>query len=173
MSTPALTTGPEPGDPDTTISLRPVALASPDAQALIAALNAELAERYPEPGANHFRLDETEVGPGRGAFVVAYRGGEPLGCGAVRLVDATTSELKRMYVSPAARGLGLGRRILEALEVEARTLGAVRLVLETGERQHAAVALYERAGFTRIAPFGEYVGSPLSLCMAKELAPRG
>jgi GNAT superfamily N-acetyltransferase len=152
------------------ISVRPAPLGSPTAQALIAALNAELAARYPEEGANHFRLDEDEVGPGRGAFLVAYREGAPVGCGAVRKIDAATAELKRMYVAPSARGLGLGRRILDAIEAEARALGAARLVLETGERQREAIGLYEGAGFTRIAPFGEYVGSPLSVCMGKTLA---
>ena len=63
----------------------------------------------------------------------------------------------------------MGRRILRALESEARLLGARRIVLETGERQVAAVALYEREGFTRIPLFGEYLDSPLSLCMAKDL----
>jgi GNAT superfamily N-acetyltransferase len=74
-----------------------------------------------------------------------------------------------MYVSPEERGRGLSRLLLNALESEARALGLSRLVLETGVRQVAALALYERAGFSRIAPFGEYVGSPLSVCMAKEL----
>jgi putative acetyltransferase len=152
------------------VSLRPASLRSAEAQALIAALNAELEARYPEDGANHFRLDEAEVGEGRGAFLVAFRDAEPVGCGAVRKLDATTAELKRMYVSPSCRGLGLGRRILEALEAEARALGASRLVLETGARQTEAVALYERAGFTPTERFGEYVGSPLSLCMEKVLA---
>ena len=67
------------------------------------------------------------------------------------------------------RGRGVGRALLAALEDEARSLGAKRLVLETGERMREAVALYERTGFTVIPPFGEYVGAPLSLCMAKEL----
>jgi putative acetyltransferase len=154
----------------TSISIRAAALVSDEARALIAALDAELSHTYPEEGATHFRLDEAEVGPGRGAFLVAYRGGEPVGCGAVRKIDAATAELKRMYVSPALRGAGLGKKLLEALEMEARALGASRLVLETGTRQAVAIGLYERAGFIRVAPFGEYVECPLSLCMAKDLA---
>jgi putative acetyltransferase len=59
--------------------------------------------------------------------------------------------------------------VLEALEAEARALGIARLVLETGTRQGEALALYRRTGFSRIPPFGEYVGSPLSVCMAKDL----
>ena len=139
------------------------------ANALIQSLNAELSERYPEDGANHFRLDPEEVAEGRGAFFVVYRDSHPLGCGAIRMLDADTAEIKRMYVAPGARGHGIGRMILDSLQSEARRLGARRLVLETGERQPEAVALYARAGFARIPAFGEYIGSPLSVCMAKTL----
>lgn len=140
---------------------------SAPAMALIAALNAELTGRYPEAGANHFRLDPEEVADGRGAFLIASRSAMPIGCGAVRRIDERQAEIKRMYVSPAERGHGVGRALLAALEAEARRLGVSRLALETGARQPEAIALYQRAGFSRIAPFGEYVGSPLSVCMAK------
>ena len=63
----------------------------------------------------------------------------------------------------------MGRRLLTRLEEEGRDLGVKRIVLETGERQPEALALYARAGYTRVPPFGEYVGSPLTVCMAKEL----
>ncbi|HEV8255158.1 MAG TPA: GNAT family N-acetyltransferase [Vicinamibacteria bacterium] len=144
-------------------------LLAPNAQALIKSLNAELAEQYPEPGATHFALTEEEVGEGRGVFLVASVDGRPVGCGALRRIEAGVGELKRMYVSPAVRGRGVGRALLEALEAEARRLGLRRVVLETGVRQREALALYGRAGFTPIPPFGECVGSPLSLCMAKDL----
>jgi putative acetyltransferase len=144
-------------------------LLSAPARALIEALNAELSERYPEEGANHFRLDPEEVADGQGAFLIASRFGTPVGCGAVRRLATGTGEIKRMYVSPDARGRGIGRAVLAALEAEARTLGITRLVLETGLRQVEAVTLYERTGFSRIPAFGEYVNSPLSLCMAKDL----
>jgi GNAT superfamily N-acetyltransferase len=153
------------------LTVRRALLGSPEAQALIGALNAELSTRYPEPGATHFRLGDDEVAVGRGAFLVAYRDEEPVGCGAVRMLDPATAEVKRMYVTPTARRLGLGAQILAAIEAEARALGASRLVLETGTRQREALALYERAGFARIPPFGEYVGSPLSVCMEKPLSP--
>src|SRR5260370_41590066 len=67
-----------------------------DAMALIAALDAELKSLYPEEGATHFRLDPAEVAEGAAAFMVAYRDGVPVGCGAVRLIDANTAEVKRM-----------------------------------------------------------------------------
>lgn len=142
-------------------------VASPVARSLIQALNAELSALFPEPGATHFRLDAEEVTEGRGAFFVARSGGEPVGCGAIRRLDASTAEIKRMYVAPALRGRGVGWAILAALEQEARRLGVSELVLETGDRLTEALALYERCGFKRIAAFGEYVGSPLSVCMGK------
>lgn len=156
------------------IAIARAALTEDASRALIAELNAELRGMYPEPGANHFGLDPAEVAEGRGAFLVARRGGTPVGCGAVRLLDAGTGELKRMYVAPAARGTGVGRRLVEALEAEARALGARRLVLETGTRQHAALALYRATGFVPIPLYGEYVSSPAtSVCLGKELASPG
>ena len=105
------------------------------------ALNAELSDLYPEPGANHFTLDPEQVTGGRGAFLVIRRDGEAVGCGAVRVLDDETAELKRMYTAPMARGTGLGRKLVAALEAEAQALGVRRLVLETGTRQHAALAV--------------------------------
>ena len=142
-------------------------LDTPAVVALIRALNAELDERYPEEGANHFRLDPAEVAPGRGVFLVAYADGEAVGCGATRLNDPRTAEIKRMYVNPAYRGRGIAGQLLSALEEHARTLGARQLVLETGDRQPESLAVYRRAGFEEIPRFGEYLDSPLSICMGK------
>jgi len=151
------------------LTIAPAELGSPVVAGLIDALDRELDQTYPEEGANHFRLDVEEVAAGRGVFLLATSAGQAVGCGAVRMNDATTAEIKRMYTVPRARGHGVARRLLAALEAEARALGATRLVLETGERQTEAVALYEKAGFRRIPLFGEYLDSPLSLCMEKLL----
>jgi aspartate racemase len=161
------------------LEIAPAPLTGEVAHQLIAALNAELAAAYPEPGANHFRLDPSEVGPGAGAFVVATWRGTPVGCGAVRcLRDAdvvaqlgdNVGEVKRMYVAPTVRGTGVGRRLLERLEQEARALGLTRLVLETGTRQLAALRMYRAAGFTDVPPYGEYVTSPnTSVCLSKAI----
>jgi len=148
------------------IDVRREDLNSSVAQTLIAALNAELTKLYPEEGATHFRLTAHEVA----AFVVAYRDFVPVGCGALRRLDVSTAELKRMYVTPAARGEGIGGAVLESLEAEARKLGIQRLVLETGTRQDAALRLYRRSGFREVELFGEYLESPTtSICMAKDL----
>ena len=156
--------------PAESIRIARAALTDDVSRALIASLNAELTGAYPEPGATHFGLDPAEVTEGRGAFLVIYQEGNPVGCGAVRLVDPETAELKRMYVSPAVRGRGLGRRLVAALETEARALGVQRLVLETGIRQGAALALYRATGFHPIPLYGEYVRSPeTSICLGKVL----
>jgi len=144
-------------------------LISPLAQSLIATLNRELSAQYPEEGANHFRLDPEEVAEGRGAFLVVFLDSEPVGCGAVRRIDTETAELKRMFIAIGARGRGLGKALLVELENEARRLGACRLVLETGPRQDAALAMYQSAGFREIPSYGEYIGSPMSICFGKNL----
>ncbi len=136
---------------------------------MISQLNAELSATYTEAGATHFRLDAEEVAEGRGVFLVAYDDNQPVGCGALRKLDESTVEIKRMYVAPESRGRGVGRGVLNALETEARNLGANRLVLETGTRQKEASALYESDGFKRTPPYREYVDSPLSVCMEKKL----
>jgi GNAT superfamily N-acetyltransferase len=153
----------------TCVIIRRYDLLSPVAQELITALNAELSKMYPEPGATHFRLDPNEVAEGNGVFLVALRDDEPLGCGALRRIEERSGEVKRMYVRPQARGLGIGRALLAALEAEARALGLTRLLLETGTRQIEALGLYRQTGFADIPAYGEYINSPLSLCMAKEL----
>ncbi len=145
-------------------------LHSPEATALIRALNLELSGAYPEPGATHFGLDPTDVAPGRGAFVIAYQDERPVACGAVRLIDPATAELKRMYVEPGARGSGLGRRMVATLEQEAARLGATQVVLETGIRQTPAIALYARCGYRPIPLYGEYTASPgTSVCLGRRL----
>ena len=154
-----------------TVNIRRSTLASPDAARLIAALNEELRATFPEPGATHFSLTGAQVGAGDGAFVLAYLDEVALGCGAVRRLDEATAELKRMYVDPSARGRGIGRALVEALEREARLLSMTRIVLETGTRLAPAIKLYQAMGYTRIPLFGEYVSSPdTSLCFGKSLA---
>jgi GNAT superfamily N-acetyltransferase len=153
-----------------TIAIRRAELTTDVSRALIEALNTELRSSYSEPGATHFHLDPEEVADGRGAFLVIYREETPVGCGALRLLDAETAELKRMYVSPTLRGKGLGRRLVAALEAEARALGVRRLVLETGVRQATALALYRATGFHPIPLYGEYRLSPeTSVCFGKDL----
>ncbi|HEV3096279.1 MAG TPA: GNAT family N-acetyltransferase [Candidatus Dormibacteraeota bacterium] len=142
---------------------------SPDARRLIAALDAGLTEGYlPEQrfGPN---LKPAQLEGGKGAFLVARAGDRAVGCGAIRMLDARTAEVKRMYVEPDQRGRGVGKAVLASLEEAAHRLGAERLVLETGIYQEAAIALYLAAGFTPVECWGEYASSATSLCYEKRL----
>src|SRR4029077_988976 len=123
---------------------------SDDARRLIAGLDAGLAEVYPPEQRFGPTLKPEHLEDGRGTFLVARDGGRAVGCGAIRVLDPMSAEVKRMYVEPDVRGKGVGRAVMTALEAAARRLGVQRLVLETGVHQRAAIALYERAGFTRI-----------------------
>jgi GNAT superfamily N-acetyltransferase len=95
--------------------------------------------------------------------------GRAVGCGAVRLLDPTTVEVKRMYVEPETRGRGVAQEILAHLEQAGRELGARRAVLETGIYQDEAIGLYRRAGYTEVACWGEYTTSPTSVCYEKSI----
>jgi putative acetyltransferase len=142
---------------------------SADARRLIAALDAGLAQLYsPEQrfGPN-FKAEQIEGN--RGTFLMARDGDRAIGCGAIRVIEPTTAEAKRMYVEPDYRGRGVGRAVLTRLEAAARELGVERLVLETGVYQEAAIALYRGAGFTQMDCWGEYTTSPTSICFEKSL----
>jgi len=143
-------------------------LDDPVAQALITRLNDELAAMYPEPGANHFTLTPEQVDGG--GFFVAHLDGTPVGCGAFRMIEPAVAEIKRMFVDPDVRGAKVGAALVDTLEAAAAGAGATRLVLETGTRQHAALGLYERLGFTPVPAWGEYADSPTSVCLGKPCA---
>jgi GNAT superfamily N-acetyltransferase len=148
--------GPEPFD-------------SPDVRALAEAQQEEMRGRYGGVG---------DIGPAReahmfeppdGVFLVMRIDGRAVACGGVCRFDASRAELKRMYVLPAARGTGLGRQLLEALEAEARRFRYTAIVLETGNRQPEAVGLYVSAGFEPIPCYGAYAAQATSRCFEKQL----
>ena len=133
---------------------------TPDAEALIAELDSQLEQLYPAMSRHGYSVDKLiaqEV-----AFFVVRDDGVPVGCGGVQLFDEGYGEIKRMYVRPAYRGRGYAKLMLDHLADYTRRNGAPLLRLETGIHQHAAIALYERAGFKSIPPFGEYREDPLS-----------
>lgn len=142
---------------------------STDARRLIVALDEHLASRYPPEQRFGPNLKPGHLAPGLGTFVIAKTDGRAVGCGALRLLDANTAEVKRMYVEPKLRGLGVAKAILEYLEAAAFSLGARRLVLETGVHQVEAIGLYRRAGFSQIDCWGEYATAPTSVCFEKTL----
>ncbi len=137
----------------------------PDAAALRDAQQAEIAVIYgvdnSEPGPKPTAADMT-------VFFVGYVGDDPVVSGGLRDLGADI-EIKRMYVVPSSRGSGAAAAMLRHLEDEARRRGFPRVVLETGELQHAAMRLYEREGYERIPNFGYYADSPISRCYAKQL----
>jgi GNAT superfamily N-acetyltransferase len=151
------------------LDIRRESFATEAAQALAAALEAELLGRYegipgsgglPEPGVFQ---------PPRGAFLVGREDGVPVACGGVCRYDNTTAEFRRMYVVPAARGRGLSRRLLAALEDEARKLGYETVRLETGNRQTEAIGLYTAAGYSGIERYGPFADDERSVCFEKRL----
>ena len=128
-----------------------------DARYCLAEYVAELnrrSERGFDPSAGVTALPH-EVRPPAGQFLVAYLHGDPVGCGAVKHKAGAPSEIKRMWIAPAARGLGLGRRLLGELEACARAGGACRARLETGAVLTEALALYRSAGWVEVAAFND------------------
>lgn len=146
------------------------ALTSQVALGLISARHDELSALYADTReADFLDLPTRDIAPGAGVFLVAWLDGEPVGSGAVRRLGDDQAEIKRMYVVPEARRQGIARALLAALEEEARRLGVAALILETGERQPEAIALYHSAGFERCPCWGDYLASPLAVCFAKPL----
>lgn len=134
------------------------AIAPTDAvRLLISELDAVLAAEYPPEQRHGLALDAIFAPPMR--FFVASLNGAPIGCGGVALFDGF-AEVKRMYVRESARGKGVAQKILVRLEAEARATGMPMLRLETGTVQHAAMRLYERAGFKVCDAFGDYLTKP-------------
>jgi putative acetyltransferase len=149
------------------VDIRRVAPHDEEGRALIAAAVAELAERY--EGDQDPAVDLDVLVPPRGDFLVAWLDGEPVGCGGLRALSPGVGEIKRMYVAPSVRRLGVGRLLLAALEGAARDLGWTVLRLETGLRQPEAIALYEATGYGRIPDYGHWAGEPLTVCFEKPL----
>jgi putative acetyltransferase len=142
----------------------------PQVRRLIEDLDAYLSALY--PAGSVYRLSVEELCRPDVRFFVARRGHDLLGCAALRPLSPGVAELKRMYVDPQARGLGLGRRLLAAIEQDACALGVRSLLLETGVRQPEALALYRSAGFRECGPFADYGPDPLSVFMQKDLPGR-
>lgn len=167
--TPSSATPAAPRSPE----IRRVGYGHPDALRLIGEVQAEYVERYGGP--DETPLDPLMFEPPGGSFYVGYLAGTAVATGAWRRsgVEAfgttATVEVKRMYVTPAARGRGIARRMLAHLEQSAHEHGARAVVLETGLRQPEAIALYESSGYTPVASFGYYRDAPLSRCYGRVL----
>lgn len=150
------------------IEVRPLSPADPRMRRFVAALDRYHASLYP-PESNHHDPVEVLLRDNV-TFLAAFAAGSAVGCGAVKRLPGPYGEIKRMYVEPAARGRGAGRALMAALEDDLLAHGVTVARLETGIRQPEALALYERCGYARIAPFGDYREDPLSVFLEKWLA---
>jgi putative acetyltransferase len=138
---------------------------SEEAKLLIQELDTELYQHYPAHSVH--RVNVEEFIKARGRFFIVKIDGERVGCGALRPIDTSSAEIKRLYVRKAFRGKGISRSILNHLESLARELGVSQLMVETGDRQPEAQALFRSNGYQQIEPFGEYVNDPHSICLKK------
>jgi DNA-binding MarR family transcriptional regulator/GNAT superfamily N-acetyltransferase len=129
----------------------------PDAKWCLEQYFAELGERFEKgfEAGKSIPADSVDLRPPRGTFLVARLDGRPVGCGAVKLIEPGVGSIKRMWVSGAVRGIGVGRRLLLALEKEAAGLGMKLLRLETNRSLHEAQALYRRNGYREVAAFND------------------
>lgn len=158
-----------PAEPQPQLSIEPVWLDNVDVQLLISQLNLDLYSRYPEPGALVFSLEAADIVPGVGTLLLAELDGEPVGCGAFRVIDDVpgSAEIRRMYVTLAGRGKKIGSALLAELERAGAAVGVRRFALETGPRQPEAQGMFESAGYVVCEPWGPFVGKDLSVCMEK------
>ncbi|MER5224721.1 GNAT family N-acetyltransferase [Streptomyces flaveus] len=158
------------------MNIRRASFDHPDAVKLNDQVQAEYAARYGDEG-DVTPLDPSMFEPPLGLYLIAYDAQErPVATGGWRAQDANDegysdgdAEIKRMYVIEEARGNGLARRILAALEDDARAAGRTRMVLETGTKQPEAIALYASSGYEPCAKFGHYRFHDSSRCFAKPL----
>lgn len=140
---------------------------SEDAIALIAELEAHLDPLYPTESRHGYSVEKLLR---QGVYFFVIRNGDvPIGCGGVQFFGSEYGEIKRMYIRPQFRGLGFAKLMLDHLEKHTRNNGINLLRLETGIHQRDAIALYERACFQLIPPFGEYKPDPLSRFYEKQL----
>jgi ribosomal protein S18 acetylase RimI-like enzyme len=149
------------------ISITPERPDTPDASALVLELEAELTPLYPKESRHGYAVEKL-IAQGVAFFVIRHDG-KPAGCGGIQLYGVEYGELKRMYVRPQFRGLGLAKAMVDVLARHARNHGVGLLRLETGIHQRAAIALYERLGFSRRSPFGEYKDDPLARFYEKRI----
>ena len=133
---------------------------------LIRALDESLWERYPELKSDYWGNNILELNPN---VVILYLDEKAVGCGCFKKYEKDTIEIKRMFVSPEARGMGLAQTILQELERWAKDLGYSFSVLETLYKQKEAIALYQKTGYNIVDNYEPYVGLENSICMRKPI----
>jgi len=139
-----------------------------EVRALIAELNAVLLELTPPEHCHHLTVEQ--MADADTTVFIARDGGAAVGCGALKRHAGGVGEVKRMYTRPSHRGRKIGEQIVSRIEAMARSEGLKRLVLETGDRHHAAWKVYENAGFARCGPVLDYADVKWSVFYDKSLA---
>ena len=140
-------------------------------QHLIGRVQQEYVTRYGGPDAA--AVDPAEFLPPHGIFLVAEVDGVPAGCGAWRAIDGDVAEIKRVYVEPAFRRRGLAQELVAELERSAAAAGHREVVLNTGDRQPEALALYSGVGYRPVNGYGVYACSPVAVFLGKRLGVDG
>lgn len=133
---------------------------------LVAELDKSLWERYPKENQDYWQNNILEIN--RNVLVV-YNDDKAVACGCFKKYDKNTIEIKRMFVSPEARGMGLAQKILQELELWASELGYTSSVLETLYKQKEAISLYQKVGYSIIDKYEPYLDSEYSICMKKAI----
>ena len=139
---------------------------NPDFHKLTAQLDEELCRIYDTKQEDYAAFN---LITGLPTVVLAYNNQEPVGCGCFKSNDTDTIELKRMFVLPAFRGKGIASKIVGELETWGAEQGKSTAILETGNKQPEAIALYTKLGYEVTEKFGVYIDMPLSVCMKKLL----
>lgn len=143
--------------------------ANSDFKRLVSYLDAELKER---DGDDHAFYNQYNSIENLNHCVVLFADKQAVACGAMKLFDDNSMEIKRMYTLPGFRGKGHASLVLQELEQWADEMKISRTILETGKRQPEAIELYERRGYSRIENYGQYIGIDNSVCFEKNLNKR-
>jgi GNAT superfamily N-acetyltransferase len=152
----------------TPVTLRAVPYDDPVAALLVGRVQQEYVDRYGGP--DEAAVDPAEFLPPEGLFLVAEVDGAPAACGAWRVYPPGGIEIKRVYVEPAFRRRGLAQLLVAALERSAAAAGHDTVVLNTGDRQPEAIALYTDLGYSPVSGYGVYACSPGAVFLGKDLA---
>jgi GNAT superfamily N-acetyltransferase len=139
---------------------------NPDFIFLIKTFDTFLWERYPELKKDYWGNNLIEFNPN---VLIIYLDEKPVACGCFKKYNQNSAELKRMFVSPEARGLGLAQLIIKELEIKAKEQGFEWFLLETLYKQIEAISLYQKMGFEIVENYEPYVGLTNSICMSKSI----
>jgi len=155
--------------PTSNLIIEPIDPLHPDAIFILHEAAREIRPLYADNIDTSLPLPSNDPAVPRSLYLIARLDGNPVGSAALSPLDETTTEVRRMYVLPTHKRKGIARLLLEHIEKTAIAFGYSNLRLETGNRQFAAIELYQSCGYRAIPPFGEYSHDPTSVCFEKVL----